>query len=377
MKIQRMIDNSLFEGGIMKIRRLFIFFLFVTVATFSAVVTGYSQTSTDGPVRAAFVYTGSTGTPGWDRAHEQGREFLKEQLGDQVITKTVEEVDPSAAPQVFRRLARDNFDIIFGTTFAYMDPMVKISKEFPDVKFEHASGFKTTENMGNYYGRMYQAKYLAGIIAGMRTESNTIGYAAPHAIPQIIRLVNAFQLGAESVNPDVNVKVVWTNSWYNPAKAKEATKSLLEAGADVINHQLTSPAPMQTAQEADAWSFGMHSDMSQFAPESVLASQVWNWGEFYVRTIKEVQNGTWESDSYFGGMEDNMVSLKLTDKITEGEQQAIREVQQKLASGEMKVFQGPLRDNKGNLKAEAGSALSVGQIRSMEWLVECVEGSLP
>lgn len=361
----------------MKTQRMMVFFLLISFVIFGTATIGYGQTAIDGPVRAAFVYTGSTGTPGWDRAHEQGRKFLKKQLGDQVITKTVEEVDPSAAPQVFRRLARDNFDIIFGTTFAYMDPMVKISKEFPDVKFEHASGFKTTENMGNYYGRMYQAKYLAGMVAGMRTESNTIGYAAPHAIPQIIRLVNAYQLGARSVNPDVNVKVVWTNSWYNPAKAKEATKSLLEAGADVINHQLTSPAPMQTAQEADAWSFGMHSDMSNFAPESVLASQVWNWGEFYVRTIKEVQNGTWESDSYFGGMEDDMISLKLTDKITEKEREAINKIQKKLASGEMQVFEGPLRDNQGNLKAEQGSALSTGEIRSMEWLVEGVKGNLP
>ncbi|WP_079932703.1 BMP family ABC transporter substrate-binding protein [Carboxydocella sp. ULO1] len=329
-------------------------------------------------LKVAFIYVGPVGDAGWTYAHDQGRKYLEQQLPN-VETTYIESVPEGAdAERVITELAEKGNKIIFATSFGYMDAMLKVAQKYPDVVFLHCSGYKTAPNMGTYFGRMYQARYLTGIVAGKMTKSNTIGYVAAFPIPEVIRGINAFTLGVRSVNPNAKVKVVWTNTWYDPAKEKDAAKSLLDAGADVIAQHQDTPGPQQAAQEKGVYSIGYNSDMSAYAPKAVLTSAVWNWGPYYVNTVKAVMEGKWKSEQYWGPMSDGIVNLAPYGPMVPAEvKDLVEKKKQEILSGSWDVFTGPIKDQNGQVRVPAGSKMTDEQMLSFDWFVEGVEGTIP
>ncbi|MFZ5644491.1 MAG: BMP family ABC transporter substrate-binding protein [Bacillota bacterium] len=330
--------------------------------------------------KVAFMYVGPVGDGGWSYAHDQGKKYLEEKMPD-VQTTIVESVPDTNAADPTReltRLAQEGNKVIFATSFGYMDPTIEVAKKYPDVVFMHCSGFKTDQNVGTYFGRIYQARYLTGIVAGKTTQSNLIGYVAAHPIPEVIRGINAFTLGVKSVNPNAKVKVVWTNTWYDPAKEKEAGKTLLDAGCDVITQHQDTPGPMQAAEERGKFGIGYNSDMSKFAPKAVLTSAVWNWGPFYYDTVKAVKEKTWKSDQYWGPMSENIVGIApFGPMVPEDVKKLVEDSKQKILSGQWDVFTGPIKDQSGAEKVPAGQKMTDKDMLSFDWFVEGVEGSIP
>lgn len=322
-----------------------------------------------------FVYVSPVGDAGWSHAHDQGRLALEEMPG--VKTAFVEAVaEGPDSERVIQTMARRGYDIIFATSFGYMDPMLKVAGQFPDTIFMHCSGFKTAANMGNYFGRIYQARYLSGMVAGAMTTSNVIGYVAAYPIPEVIRGINAFTLGAQVMNPEVTVRVVWTKTWYDPAMEKEAAKSLLDAGADVIAQHQDSPGPQEAAQQKGVFSIGYNTDMSQFAPKAHLTAPIWNWAPYYQQVVQQVQDGTWESSSDWLGMAEGIVDLapfgpmvpqEVQDRVLAAKEQIIR--------GEEQIFVGPINDQQGAEKVAEGVILADEDLLGMKWFVQGVVGT--
>ncbi|MGE5673648.1 MAG: BMP family ABC transporter substrate-binding protein [Mycobacterium leprae] len=337
------------------------------------------QAAKSDKIKVAFVYVGPVGDGGYTFAHDQGRKYMEQQLGDKVEDTFIENVPEGAdGTKVFEQLAQKGYKIIFGTSFGYMDSMVEVAKKFPNTIFMHASGYKTAPNMGTYFGRNYQGFYEAGIVAGLQTKNNNIGMVAAYPIPEVIRAINALTLGARSVNPNAKVKVLWTNTWFDPAKEKDAANSLLDAGADLITMYQDSPGPLQAAQEHGKTAIGNDSDSRQYAPNAFLTAPVWNWGPYYVSVVKSVMDGTWKSDQYFGGMKDGIVALAPLAKFANPAAQAkVDEAKAKLTSGTWDVFTGPIKDQKGQVKVEAGKSLDDQALLSMNWFVEGVDGTIP
>lgn len=330
-------------------------------------------------LKVGFVYVSHANDMGWSWAHDQGRIYMEQVLGDRVETSYVEAVPEGAdSERVFADLARTGHDLVFGTSFGYMDSMVRVSRQFPDVTFMHATGLRTTDNLGIYFGRIEQPRYLTGIVAGLQTQSNIIGYVAAHPIPEVIRGINAFTLGVRSVNPDAEVRVVWTNTWYDPAKEKDAAVSLLDLGADVIAQHQDTPAPAQAAEERGKWAVGYNADFTSFAPKAHLTAPVWNWGPYYVSVVESVMNGTWTNEFYWGGMEDGIVDISpLADFVHPDAPRLVEEARQRILSGEWDVFHGPIRDQSGQLRVAEGEALTDDEQLSMQWFVEGVRGTIP
>ncbi|PIE56174.1 MAG: BMP family ABC transporter substrate-binding protein [Desulfobulbus propionicus] len=329
----------------------------------------------DKEMNVGFVYVSPIGDAGWSFAHDQGRQALEEMEG--IKTSFVESVQEGPdAERVILNMARKKFDLIFATSFGYMDPMLKVARQFPDTTFMHCSGFKLADNMGNYFGRMYQARYLAGMVAGAMTTSNTLGYVAAFPIPEVIRGINAFTLGAQAVNPKVSVRVVWTKTWYDPATEKDAAKSLLDVGADVIAQHQDSPGPQEAAQEKGVYSIGYNSDMSTFAPKSHLTAPIWNWAPFYKATVAAVKNGTWKSGSTWVGLEEGIVDLApFGDMVPEDLRAKVMAKKASLTAGTDKVFVGPIKDQKGNIKIAEGTAATDKELLGMTWFVQGVIGT--
>jgi basic membrane protein A len=332
-----------------------------------------SQASAE-DMNVGFVYVSPIGDAGWSYAHDQGRLQVEDMEG--VTTSYVEAVaEGPDSERVMQNMARKGYDVVFATSFGYMDPMLKVAKQFPDTTFMHCSGFKMADNMGNYFGRMYQARYLSGIVAGAMTKSNNIGYVAAFPIPEVIRGINAFTLGAQSMNPEVTVRVVWTKTWYDPATEKEAAKSLLDVGADVIAQHQDSPGPQEAAQEKGVYSIGYNSDMSAFAPNAHLTAPIWNWGPFYVETVEKVKAGTWKAEATWPGLNDGIVDLApMSDMVPQEVQDKVMAKKEAIKGGE-KVFVGPVKDQEGAEKVAAGSAMSDEDLLGMTWFVQGVIGT--
>ncbi len=326
-------------------------------------------------MKVGFVYVSSIGDAGYSYAHDQGR--LAVEAMDGVTTSYVESVPEGPdSERVIQNMARKGYDVIFATSFGYMDPMLKVSKQFPKVAFLHCSGFKKSENMSNYFGKMYQARYLSGMVAGAMTKKNTIGYVAAFPIPEVIRGINAFTLGAQAVNPDVTVRVVWTKTWYDPATEKEAAKSLLDAGADVIAQHQDSPGPQEAAQDKGVYSIGYNSDMSAFAPEAHLTAPVWNWGPYYTKIVDQVRQGTWKAESVWLDMKTGIVGLApFGPMVPKDVQDKVTAKQEEIVSGKMKVFAGPVKDQKGAVKIADGAVASDEELLGMTWFVQGVVGT--
>ncbi|HEY3423828.1 MAG TPA: BMP family ABC transporter substrate-binding protein, partial [Negativicutes bacterium] len=259
----------------------------------------------------------------------------------------------------------------------YMDYVIKVAEKFPDVTFLHCSGFKTAKNVGTYFGKIEQPRYLSGIVAGKYSKSNVIGYVAAHPIPEVIRGINAFTLGVRSVNPNAVVKVVWTNTWYDPATEKEAAKSLLSTGADVIAMHQDTPAPMQAAEEQGKLAISYNSDMRNFAPKAIMVGPTWNWGPYYVKTVKAVMDGTWKSEQYWGPMADNVVDLSpYGPMVAQDTIDLVNKKKDSIMKGEWDVFTGPIKDQSGTIKVMEGQKLADKDQLEMNWFAEGVEGTI-
>lgn len=349
--------------------------LFRTVCAFVIGIGLCAASGSAKDLNVGFVYVSPIGDAGWSYSHDIGRKAIDELPG--VSTSFVEAVPEGPdAERVIQNMARKNYDIIFATSFGYMDPMLKVAKEFPKTIFMHCSGFKMADNMGNYFGRMYQARYLSGIVAGGMTKSKTIGYVAAFPIPEVIRGINAFTLGVQSVNPEATVRVVWTKTWYDPAREKEAAKSLLDVNADVIAQHQDSPGPQEAAQEKGVFSIGYNTDMTKFAPKSHLTAPIWNWAPFYESVVESVQKGTWKAKSSWPGMETGIVDLApFGPMVPQDLKGKVMAAKADIISGKLKVFTGPVKDQKGAEKIAAGTVPADKDLLSMTWFVQGVVGT--
>jgi basic membrane protein A and related proteins len=326
-------------------------------------------------MKVGFIYVSPVGDAGWSYAHEQARLAVEAMPG--VKTTYVEAVKEGPdSERVMLNMARKGYDLIFATSYGYMDPMLKVAKQFPKTVFMHCSGFKRAKNMGTYFGRIYQARYLSGIVAGSMTKSNILGYVAAFPIPEVIRGINAFTLGAQSVNPAVQVRVVWTKTWYDPATEKEAAKSLLDVGADVITQHQDSPAAQEAAEERGAYSIGYDSDMSRFAPKGHLTDPIWNWAPLYKKLVEEVRQGTWKSQSLWPGLAEGIVGLSPFGAVVPQEvRNRVSVAKNSIIAGKMKVFAGPIKDQKGTVRIAKGAAASDKELLGMTWFVKGVVGT--
>lgn len=326
--------------------------------------------------RVAFVYIGVPGDGGWTFQHDEGRKAMEKELG--IKADVVENVPEGAdSERVFEQLAQDH-DIIFGTSFGYMDYMYKVAQKHPNVVFMHCSGYKLLPNMSTYLGREYESMYLAGMAAGKMTKNNLIGYVAAFPIPEVIYSINAYVLGAQSVNPAAKVKVVWSNTWFDPATEKQAAISLLDQGADVLAAYQDSPATLQAAQERGKFAGGNDSDMNRYAPENYITNNVWNWGPYYTKVVKDVMEGKWKSESYWGSMKEGIFDLAPFGKNVPADVKALVEAKKKeILDGKFQVYKGPIYDQAGQLKVAEGKVLEDKDILEMNWLVKGVEATLP
>lgn len=329
----------------------------------------------DKEIKVGFVYVSPVGDAGWSHAHDQARQTIDGLPG--VSTSFVEAVaEGPDSERVIQTMARKKYDLIFATSFGYMDSMLKVAGQFPNTVFMHCSGFKTAANMGNYFGRIYQPRYLSGMVAGSMTKSKVLGYVAAFPIPEVIRGINAFTLGAQAVNPEVTVRVVWTKTWYDPAKEKEAAQSLLDVGADVIAQHQDSPGPQEAAQEKGVFSIGYNTDMSRFAPKSHLTAPIWNWVPYYTKVIEQVKTGTWKTGSDWPGLAEGVVDLAPFGPMVPQEvRDRVLAAKAGIINGTDKVFTGPIKDQQGQLRYNDKVVVPDQDLLGMNWFIQGVVGT--
>lgn len=327
--------------------------------------------------KVGFVYVGPIGDHGWSYQHNQGRLAVEKELG--VQTTYVENVPEGAdAERVIRQLASSGHDIIFTTSFGFMNPTLKVAKQFKDVKFEHATGYKRADNVSTYAARFYEGRSIIGTIAGKMTKSNVVGYIGSFPIPEVIRGIDAFTLALRKVNPEATVKVVWVNSWFDPGKESDAAKTLIDQGCDIITQHTDSPAPLQVAEKRGVYAFGQASDMKAFAPKAQLTSIVDNWNNYYIARVQAVMDGTWTSVDTWDGLKAGMVKMApYGDAVPEDVRKLADEVKQSILDGTFHPFQGPIKNQKGELVVKEGEVISDQELVGLNWYVEGVEGSIP
>ncbi len=323
-----------------------------------------------------FIYIGPINDGGYTETHDKGRQDMEKELGVKTIYKESVPEDQSVETEIVN-LIDQGATVIFGNSFGYMDYMDNVAKKFPDVKFFHCSGYKMGENFSNYFGKIYQARYLTGIAAGMRTKSNKIGYVAAFPIPEVIRGINAFTQGVKSVNKDAEVEVVWTNTWYDPALEKEAAVALLDKGADVIAQHQDSAGAQQAAEERGVWSVGYDTDMYNYAPKANITSAVWNWGKYYTYAVKQILDDKYKPEAWWGDMSTGIADIApISDNAAEGTKEAVEKAKKEIIDGKLVVFSGPLKNNKGEEVIKEGENLTDEQLLSMDWFVEGVIGTV-
>lgn len=333
----------------------------------------------DDPLRVGFVYVGPVGDLGWSYQHDQGRIAMEEHFDGAVETTYVENVGEGAdAERTIRSLAQSGHDIIFTTSFGFMNPTLRVAADYPEKTFLHATGYQRADNVGNYLSTTYEGRYITGMAAAMVSENNHLGYIASYPIPEVIRDINAVYLGARAVDPDVQLDVIWVNTWFDPAAESDAANTLMDQGADVIDQHTDSPSPLIAAGRRDHWGTGKAADMSQFAPEAHLLSVVNNWTPYYIRTVQAVMDGTWESEDYWGGMGDDIIQIaSLTNELSADQVAELESVMAGIGSGEFHPFTGPLNDQSGTLRLEEGAVMSNGDLAGMNWYVEGMTATYP
>jgi basic membrane protein A and related proteins len=349
----------------------------VTLAVAALALAGGTAARSQAPIKAAWIYVGPHNDGGWSEAHDDGRLYVQKKLGKNVVTTFKENVPegPEVA-QVIESLVRDGNRIIFATSFGFMDAMAAAAKKHPDVYFEHATGFKSGKNFANYFGAAEDAIYLSGMAAGAATKKGLVGYVVPFPIPEIIRHLNGFALGVQATHPGAKIKIVWTKSWFDPAKERKAAESLVAAGVDVLGQNVDSPSAGQYAQSKGIPWVGHGSYAKKFAPTSWLTAGVYDWGLYYLKRVKQAANGTWKTGSYWGTMADGFTLLApYGPKVSVKTRKLIAAKRKAIISGKFYEFQGPLYDQNGKLRVPKGKRMTLPEILSFDWLVRGVQGS--
>ena len=326
--------------------------------------------------KAGYIYVGPIGDFGWSYQHDQGRQAADKALG---ITSTyVEKVPEGAdAERVIRELADTGHGIIFTTSFGFMDATLKVARDYPDVKFEHATGYKRADNVGTYNIRFYEGRYIQGVIAGKMSKSGVVGYIGSIPIPEVIMGMNAFILGMRSVNPNAKIKQVFINAWYDPGKEADAAKALLDQGADIMAQHTDSPAPLQVAAERGLKGFGQASDMIKFAPNAQLTSSIDHWDGYYTERCKAAMDGSWKSEDVWHGLDTGMLKMADYANMPDDVKKLAMDTEESIRTGKLVIFKGPINAQDGSVKVAAGQTLNDGEIAGMNWLAEGVEGDLP
>jgi basic membrane protein A len=346
-------------------------------------------------VRAAFVYVGPINDHGWTNAHDDGRKALEQALGTSVETAYTENVAETDCQRVFEDYARKGFEIIYGTSFGFMDYMLEVARAYPNVKFDHTSGFKTAPNMATHFAAQEEARYVSGMIAGKMTKTNTLGFVGSFPIPEVVRFLNAWAAGAQAVNPDARINTVWINTWFDPPKEKAAAESLLDLNADVLTGTTDSPSLAQAAEARGRYAIGIDSDQQSYAPKAILQSDMFIWGPHYINSVRSIQNGTWKPVQVYYHVKDGMVDATRPSNLvpTDVARRAMDRYAQ-IKAGTFSIWQGPLVDNKGNVRALAGKTLGDSydgpapepgqskddayvQSSQMSWALENIVGDIP
>ena len=332
------------------------------------------------PLKIAFAYIGPVGDGGYTFAHDNGRKEMLKKYGDRVEATFVEKVPESAdAERVIRDMVAQGNKLIFGTTFGYMETMVKVAADHKDVKFEHATGYKTADNLRTYDSRTYEGAYLAGVVAGKMSKTGTLGVVGSVAIPEVIRNINSFTLGAQSVNPKITTKVVWVNEWFNPPKETEAATALINGGADVLFQNTDSSAVLQTAEKMGKRAFGWDSDMTAYGPKAHLASAVIDWGPYYIKSVGEVLDGTWKGNeqAWWGVKEGAIDLVSIAADVPEDIKKRVDEVKAGLKDGSFSIWKGPIMDNTGKELIAAGTVADDKFLGGLKTYVKGIEGKVP
>ncbi len=331
------------------------------------------------PLKIAFAYVGPVGDGGWTFAHDLGRKAVEAEFGDKVKTSYVENVPEAAdAERVIRQMVSEGNKLIFGTTFGYMDPMMKVAADEKGVKFEHGTGFKTAENMRTYDSRTYEGAYMAGVIAGAMTKSNTLGVVGSIPIPEVIRNINTFTLGAQSVNPKIKTKVVWIGKWFDPPKESEAAQSLINAGADVLFQNTDSSAVLQTAEKNKKLAFGWDSDMSAYAKEAHLGSAIINWGPYYKQAVKEALDGSWKTQQAWWGVKEGAIDMvSISDKVPADVKAKVDAAKAGMKDGNFHPWKGPVVDQAGKTVVEKDQTPDDKFMLGINFYVKGVDGKVP
>ncbi len=332
------------------------------------------------PLKIAFAYVGPVGDGGWTFAHDNGRKAVEKEFGDKVVTSFVEKVPEAAdAERVFRDMIGQGNKLVFGTTFGYMEPMLKVAADSKDVKFEHATGYKQADNMRTYDSRTYEGAYLAGVVAGAMTKSNVLGVVGSIPIPEVIRNINSFTMGAQSVNPKVRTKVVWVNEWFNPPKETEAATALINGGADVLMQNTDSPAVLKTAQEKGKRAFGWDSDMTAYGPKAHLASAVINWGPYYIKATRDALEGKWKGGeaSWWGVKEGAIDFVSIADDVPADTKARVEKIKAGLKDGSFVIWKGPIVGSDGKEVLAKDAVADDKFLGGVNFYVKGVEGKVP
>ncbi len=330
------------------------------------------------PLKVGFVYVGPIGDHGWTYQHDQGRLAIEKQFGKRIKTLYIEKVaEGPDTERAVTRLARQGAGLIFTTSFGFMDPTIKVAKRFPKVKFEHATGYKRSKNVSTYSSRFYEGRYIIGQIAAKMSSSGVAGYIASFPIPEVVRGINAFMLGAQSINPSFIVKTVWVNTWFDPGKEADAAKVLIGQGADIITQHTDSTAPMQIAGEKGARAFGQASDMIKFGPNTQLTAIIDDWQPYYIQRTKAVLDGTWKSTDTWGGLSTGMVGMAPYTNMPAGVAAMAKATEERIRTGKMHTFAGPIHKQDGSLAVPAGKHLDDGILLGMNWYVKGIDDKLP
>ena len=332
------------------------------------------------PLKIAFAYVGPVGDGGWTFAHDNGRKAIEKEFGDKVVTTFVEKVPESAdAERVMRDLVGQGNKLIFGTTFGYMDPMLKVAADAKDVKFEHATGYKNAENMRVYDSRTYEGAYMAGVIAGKMTKTNVLGVVGSVPIPEVVRNINSFTLGAQSVNPKIKTKVVWVGDWFNPPKETEAATALINGGADVLMQNTDSSAVLQTAEKMGKRAFGWDSDMTAYGPKAHLGSAIINWAPYYIKAVRDVLENKWVTGdkTWWGHKEGAIDMVSVAADVPDDIKKRVEEIKAGLKDGSFAIWKGPIADNTGKVVLQKDQVADDKFLEGIMFYVKGVEGKVP